>query len=183
MAIFYTFINNDPNLKIVNYYLTGTTHTNDDDGNEILVPVATDGEGNPITGHLDPESYPEVVPLYATDDDGSLILDGDGLPIQLYYPEAGPPYKDETPRNRHLWPTKVVVYYEEAPDDETECGNPNQSMIIDGFATILFTDVMGPPDKTVIGKLLCDQVSNDDTRGGGGGGEFSTKGSIPGLVE
>lgn len=37
----YTFINNDPNLKIVNYYLTGTTHTNDEDGNEILLPNTT----------------------------------------------------------------------------------------------------------------------------------------------
>jgi peptidoglycan-associated lipoprotein len=30
----YTFINNDPNLKIVNYYLTGVTYTIDEDGNE-----------------------------------------------------------------------------------------------------------------------------------------------------
>ena len=142
----------------------------DDAGNEILVPAYTDAEGNPIRGHLDPVSYPNVLPLYASD----------GV-TRLYYPEAGPPYKDETPRNRHLWPTKVVVYYEEAPDDETECGNPNQSMIIWGFATILFTDVMGPPDKTVIGELLCDQYSDDDTRGGGG--DHGTKGTIPGLVE
>jgi len=157
----------------------------DDDGNEILVPAYTDSEGYPITGHLDPLNYPNVLPLYLTDfDDGSLILDDEGLPIQLYYPEAGPPYKDETLRNRHLWPTKVVVYYEEEPppDDETaECGNPNQSMIVDGFATILFTDVVGPPHKIVIGELLCDQYSNDDTRGGGG--EHGTKGTIPGLVE
>ncbi|MCG8309930.1 MAG: OmpA family protein [Cytophagales bacterium] len=34
----YTFINNDPNLKIVNYYLTGTTHTIDEDGNEKILP-------------------------------------------------------------------------------------------------------------------------------------------------
>ena len=34
----YTFINNDPNLKIVNYFLTGTTHTFDEDGNEKLLP-------------------------------------------------------------------------------------------------------------------------------------------------
>ncbi len=34
----YTFINNDPNLKIVNYFLTGTTHTYDDKGNEIILP-------------------------------------------------------------------------------------------------------------------------------------------------
>jgi len=34
----YTFINNDPNLKIINYFLTGTTHTIDEDGNEKLLP-------------------------------------------------------------------------------------------------------------------------------------------------
>ncbi len=34
----YTFINNDPNLKIVNYYLTGVTNTIDEDGNEKILP-------------------------------------------------------------------------------------------------------------------------------------------------
>lgn len=34
----YTFINNDPNLKIVNYYLTGTTNTIDEEGNEKILP-------------------------------------------------------------------------------------------------------------------------------------------------
>ncbi|MCK5372272.1 MAG: PD40 domain-containing protein, partial [Cyclobacteriaceae bacterium] len=34
----YTFINNDPNLKIVNYFLTGTTHTIDDEGGEKILP-------------------------------------------------------------------------------------------------------------------------------------------------
>jgi peptidoglycan-associated lipoprotein len=34
----YTFINNDPNLKIVNYYLTGVTYTIDEDGNEKILP-------------------------------------------------------------------------------------------------------------------------------------------------
>ncbi len=33
----YTFINDDPDLKIVNYYLTGTTVTNDDGGEKIIV--------------------------------------------------------------------------------------------------------------------------------------------------
>jgi len=37
----YTFINNDPDLKIVNYYLTGTTHTNDENGNEVLLTNTT----------------------------------------------------------------------------------------------------------------------------------------------
>lgn len=34
----YTFINNDPNLKIINYFLTGTTHTIDEEGNEKILP-------------------------------------------------------------------------------------------------------------------------------------------------
>lgn len=34
----YTFINNDPNLKIVNYYLTGVTYTIDEDGKEKILP-------------------------------------------------------------------------------------------------------------------------------------------------
>jgi peptidoglycan-associated lipoprotein len=34
----YTFINNDPDLKIVNYFLTGTTHTYDEEGKEIILP-------------------------------------------------------------------------------------------------------------------------------------------------
>ena len=164
----------------------------DDDGNEILPPVATDAEGNPVTGHLDPSKIAQliadpnvtvnapVVPLWLTDVDGKLILDADGAKIRLWYPEPDPPYKDEIERNRHLWPTTVLVYRE--PNDATECGNPNQSMIIDGFATILFTDVIGPPYHVVIGELLCDQYSNDDTRGGGGSGNTS-KGTIPNLVE
>lgn len=34
----YTFINDDPDLRIVNYFLTGTTVTTDDGGNEIILP-------------------------------------------------------------------------------------------------------------------------------------------------
>ncbi len=37
----YTFINNDPDLKIVNYYLTGVTYSIDDDGNETILPNTT----------------------------------------------------------------------------------------------------------------------------------------------
>ncbi len=37
----YTFINNDPDLKIINYYLTGTTNTIDEDGNEKILPNTT----------------------------------------------------------------------------------------------------------------------------------------------
>ncbi|WP_436514863.1 OmpA family protein [Ekhidna sp. To15] len=34
----YTFINDDPDLKVVNYFLTGTTVTTDDGGQEIILP-------------------------------------------------------------------------------------------------------------------------------------------------
>ncbi|MEM6642324.1 MAG: OmpA family protein, partial [Bacteroidota bacterium] len=34
----YTFVNDDPNLKIVNYFLTGITVTTDDAGKEIILP-------------------------------------------------------------------------------------------------------------------------------------------------
>jgi len=37
----YTFINNDPNLKIINYYLTGVTYTIDEDGTEKILPNTT----------------------------------------------------------------------------------------------------------------------------------------------
>ena len=34
----YTFVNEDPNLRVINYYLTGTTITEDDGGKEIILP-------------------------------------------------------------------------------------------------------------------------------------------------
>ncbi len=37
----YTFINNDPDLKIVNYFLAGTTVTLDEEGNEKVLPNTT----------------------------------------------------------------------------------------------------------------------------------------------
>jgi outer membrane protein OmpA-like peptidoglycan-associated protein len=37
----YTFVNNDPDLKIVNYFLAGTTVTADDDGNETILSNTT----------------------------------------------------------------------------------------------------------------------------------------------
>jgi outer membrane protein OmpA-like peptidoglycan-associated protein/tetratricopeptide (TPR) repeat protein len=37
----YTFVNNDPDLKIVNYFLTGTTVTADEDGNETILSNTT----------------------------------------------------------------------------------------------------------------------------------------------
>lgn len=46
----YTYVNDDPDLKIVNYFVQGTTRTTDDGGNAIILPntkvtlVAEDGE-------------------------------------------------------------------------------------------------------------------------------------------
>ena len=34
----YTFVNDDPDIKVVNYFLTGVTVTTDDAGNEIILP-------------------------------------------------------------------------------------------------------------------------------------------------
>ena len=117
--------------------------------------VQTDASGNPVTGPL-PDGFPGTEPL----------LDAEGN--RLLYP-------DNIPRNRHMWETTVVVY---GWDD---CSNPNTAIYIVGYSTVEITDVVGPPDKLVRGRVLCDNFSNFDTRGGGG--EYGTKGTIPGLVE
>lgn len=84
-------------------------------------------------------------------------------------------YPDGTPRNLHEWPTTVPVY------DRNDCSNPNQTIKIVGFAYVLVNDVVGPPDKDVKAKVLCNFVEVGDVRGGGG--NFGTLGSVPGLVE
>ena len=134
-------------------------------------------DGTPVTGHLDADELVRLAgltPPDAVNINGPLVpfygTDKDGLPIRLYYP-------DGVARNVHEWPTKVVVYEEEGPD----CGNPSGLTPIVGYATILLTDVLGPPLKEVWGKLECELVSKDDTRGGGG--DYGTKGNIPCLVE
>ena len=139
-------------------------------------PVMLEGE-NPVTGHLG--DIEGVVPSWLTDIDGNLILDPDtNEKIPIYYPDD-----DVVQRNKHEWPTKVVVYYKEddGPDDgvNQNCSNPTGSLLIVGYANILLTDVI---NKSIKGKLECEHVSDDDTRGGGGG-DYGTKGSIPCLVE
>lgn len=118
-------------------------------------PAQVDANGNPVPGPL-PDGSPGTEPLF--DADGNRLL-----------------YPDGIPRNRHLWETAVVVY------DWGDCSNPNTAIYIVGYSTIIMTDVLGPPDKLVLGKVLCDRFSNFDTRGGGG--QFGTKGTIPGLVK
>ena len=100
--------------------------------------------------------YPGTEPLF--DDAGN----------RLYYP-------DGTPRNKHEWPTTVVVY------DWDDCSNPNKPIEILGYSEILLTDVLDAPDKFVQGKIMCNLYEEDNVRGGGG--SFGIKGNIPGLVE
>ena len=172
------------------------------DGN----PVATqevEGVVEPIIGHLDAATLATladdpnvtinapVVPLLdPITGDPSLYPDGGIETVQVFDPETGDPVLDAdgnptftdnyillTPRNKHVWPTKVVVYYEEGPD----CGNPSGFTPIVGYATIQLTDVLPSPSKELYGKLMCELVIEDDSRGGGG--DYGTKGNIPCLVE
>ena len=64
--------------------------------------------------------------------------------------------------------------------DRGDCTNPNQSILIVGFAQVELTNVVNSPDKLVRGKVLCNLTSPEDNRGGGG--EYGLKGPIPGLV-
>lgn len=98
--------------------------------------------------------------------DGSLNPDSNGTAAT---------YPDGTSRNLHEWPTTVPVY------DRNDCSNPNQTIKIVGFAYVLVNDVVGPPDKNIRAKVLCNFIEADDTRGGGG--NYGTLGSVPGLVE
>jgi Flp pilus assembly protein TadG len=115
----------------------------------------TDDAGNCIQQATNPPG----IPLTYTDNEGN--------EVRAYYP-------DGTPRNWHKWETTLPVY------DRGDCSNPNQSILIVGFAQIELTDVLNAPDKLVRGKLVCHRVNDDDSRGGGG--EYGLKGSIPGLV-
>jgi hypothetical protein len=113
------------------------------------LPIQVNGDGQPVPGHLGEAG----VPLYAED----------GV-TRLLYP-------DGTVRNYHKWETLVIVY------DWYDCSNPNTAIMIAGFATIVLTDVLGPPDKLLRGQILCEVG-----RGPSGGPDFGTKGSIPILV-
>jgi Flp pilus assembly protein TadG len=109
--------------------------------------------------NLLPEGDSRAEPLMYVNNKGELV--------QAEYP-------DGTPRNSHKWETTLPVY------DRGDCSNPNQSILIVGFAQIELTDVLNAPDKLVRGKVVCNRVDDDDSRGGGG--NYGIKGSIPGLV-
>lgn len=97
-----------------------------------------------------------------------MVEDTDGTMIQAEWP-------DGSPRYYHRWDTTVPVY------DRGDCSNPNQSILIVGFAQVQLTDVLSAPNKLVEGKVLCNLTGPDDNRGGGG--EYGIKGPIPGLVK
>jgi hypothetical protein len=71
------------------------------------------------------------------------------------------------------WTTAVVVY------DSSDCTNPNKLTTIVGFATVTITDVYTAPEKTILGRVVCENIDE----GRGGGGTYGTLGSIPGLVQ
>ncbi len=71
------------------------------------------------------------------------------------------------------WTTAVVVY------DSSDCTNPNKATTIVGFATVTITEVLTAPEKTILARVVCDNIDE----GRGGGGTYGTLGSIPGLVQ
>jgi Flp pilus assembly protein TadG len=73
----------------------------------------------------------------------------------------------------NAWTTSVAVY------ESNSCSNPSGSIKILGFATAKITQVLPPPDKTIIAEVQCKYVNLSR----GSGGNYGTKGSIPGLVE
>ncbi|MFC1513249.1 pilus assembly protein TadG-related protein [Thermodesulfobacteriota bacterium] len=159
--------------------------------------VAGDSIFNFIGGDLSTVTFDALLSLFqrqGSDVDlmGDWIYDGLGNQIQfaseaeggvpLYESDGVTPllYPDGSERNKHAWETGVVVY---APTDGSEpnCDNVNQSQKIVGFARVKLTDVLGPPDKLILGFIECDSFDQADSRGGGGEA-FGLMGSIPGLV-
>lgn len=117
----------------------------------------TDSSGNPVLGATTGRA--DTVPL----------LDENG--VQLKYP-------DNTLRNRHFWETTVPVYLNPRDGGGT-CYNPNKNLTIVGYARIRLTDVLGAPDKIIVGDLVCDY---EEFRGVGGP-FYGLAGSLPGLVK
>jgi outer membrane protein OmpA-like peptidoglycan-associated protein len=61
----YTFVNEDPNLKVINYYLQGVTYTQDKDGNLQILP-------NTKVNLLDAKG--DIMQDYVTGDDGKFLF-------------------------------------------------------------------------------------------------------------
>lgn len=73
----------------------------------------------------------------------------------------------------NTWTTAVVVY------DVDDCSNPQNELLIVGFATVTITQVIGPPTMTIEAKVICENIEP----GRGGGTNYGTMGTIPGLVQ
>ena len=140
-------------------------------------------------GDLSVQTFNELLTLYQHDEDAYDVSDegirlADGAPDsekvaivdkngnQLEYPDG------ELRWERH-WSTGILVY-----DGDGYCNNQNQEKLIEGFAQVEITKLLGPPDypnRYVEGHLVCDLIDSDDSRGSGT--YFGVYGSIPGLVE
>ena len=166
--------------------------------------LAGDSVFNFIGGNLSQQTFKALLSLfqvkgYDVDVNGNPILGADGKPMhdatgtgkevklcekpletdcavpcddtyttRLYYP-------DGTARNKHEWPTTVVVY------DSDDCANPNQSIKILGFARVNMNNVCGAPYDLIKGIVECNYVDTSDHRGGCG--PYGLRGPIPTLVE
>ncbi len=71
------------------------------------------------------------------------------------------------------WMTSVAVYKSDS------CSNPSGRLEIVGFATAVITQVLPPPDQTIVARVICDRL----VTGRGSGGNYGTRGTIPGLVQ
>ena len=76
--------------------------------------------------------------------------------------------------NTDNWCADVVVY------DRDDCSNPNKSITIVGFAPVVITGILGPPQKTIEGRVLCDKVMLAQ---GESGEYYGYLTGIPRLVE
>jgi len=130
-----------------------TSKVNQADSSRTYWTVETVDENEVWTGGV----YPEPLIEY----------DNQGNPVRGEYTNG-------TLRNLHKWETSVPVY------DRDDCSNPNQSILIVGFAPIELRDVLNSPDKLVRGTVKCDYI--DPLASRGGGGSYGIKGSVPGLV-
>ena len=178
-------------------YVEDDPLTNEVEGDPLIpkwIPVATttvDGIEVPVTGHLDPDDYPDVVPINT---DGEPLdeqpEEGGNLEPALY--PDGNNYKPTTPRNMHHYETSVIVYGRWTDeknetgaicDDEVGCGNPSGNLPVLGYAKVVMTDVVRPPsdDAQIKMQIKCRLYSGGPTHGGGA--FYGIRGTIPNLVE
>ncbi len=121
-----------------------------------------------ITG-VTPEPPTYITPEVTS---GSTLLEFIGGDVASVFDEMEALY-DAKKDSDGIWKTAVVIY------DYDGCDNPKQEIKIVGFATAEIYEVVGPPDKQINAKIICDEY--EDERGGGG--LYGTYGKIPNLVE